>query len=468
MNLRKQSVAWVLAALCTTAVVQADDEESKSPTVQGVQLEVGLQDVLVGGSDEPARSITITSDPAAELTTAKLILDDQIQKKMAEAEAQSKFWIGLICTPPSDALRTQLDLANDVGLLVDEVYDGGPAKKAGMQVHDLLISVTVVGKDEVHSLKNVTDLVNVVQAAEETAMKLEFLRRGRKQALEVVPAERPKNSIQRLNITSAQPSSTTAWTTSPEAVGLRWAGPMIVNFKAGPLPEGMIMEFQPPEGEPQNVIVRRGDQVWASEVNSLNKLPEEIGTLVKQQLQQRNNYVGRTFTSATTTNGNVSFVAHAIAPTLPDDVTLTTVRKGSAPAKVTLQKGDQTWDVTEKDLATIPAELRPFAAMAMHGHMTGPAPFTKIISMPATAPAMKDIRVTTQPHPANVPATVYSRPANVPKTVTVRQGEAAKAATAKVIDRATQNQQEIERQLKELSEQVEKLRQAVEKTQPKQ
>jgi peptidoglycan hydrolase CwlO-like protein len=87
------------------------------------------------------------------------------------------------------------------------------------------------------------------------------------------------------------------------------------------------------------------------------------------------------------------------------------------------------------------------------------------MAMPA-APVMKDIRVTTQPHRANVPATEYSRPAKVAVPTTVTQRPVAK--TAKVIDRSTQNQHEIERQLKELSEQVEKLRQAVEKTQPKQ
>lgn len=454
MNLRKQSVAWVLAALCTTAVVRADDEEPKSPAVQGVQLEVGVQDGLVVGPEGPARSFTITSDQAPELTTARLILDDQIQKKMAEAESQSKFWIGLMCTSPSDALRTQLDLPKDVGLLVDEIYDGGPAKKAGLQVHDLLTSATIVGKDEVRSLKNLMDLVNVVQAAETAPIKVELLRHGRKQTLEVAPAERPKPLTQRLTISTAGPRSNAVWTTSPDVVGLRWAGPMIVNQRVEPLPEGMTMEFQPPEGEPQNVIVRKGDQVWATELNSLNKLPEDISVLVKRQLQQRNSYVGQIVTYGATPGGNVSFVAHATAPVLPDDVTVTTVRKGSAPAKVTLQKGDQTWDVTEKDLATIPADLRPFAAMALHGNLTGAAPFTKIMTMPATPPVMKEIRVT-EPRPAKVvvPTTVTQRPV---------------VRTEKVIDRSSQNQQEIERQLKELSEQVEKLRQAVEKTQPKQ
>ncbi|MDB5343068.1 MAG: HtrA protease/chaperone protein [Schlesneria sp.] len=461
MDLRKLSVAWVLTALCAPGLVRADDEEPQSLNIQGARLQITSQDVLVGGSDEPARSITITSDQAPEFTTARLILEGQVQKKMAEAESQSKFWIGLMCTPPGDALRAQLDLANDIGLLVDEVYDGGPAKKAGLQVHDLLISTNVVGKDEVRSLKNLLDLITAVQAAETAAMKVEFLRHGRKQTLEVVPTERPKTLTQRLTISAADPSSKAMWTSSPEAVGLRWAGPMFVNVRAEPWPEGMTMEFLPAEGEPQKVIVKKGDQVWTTEVNSLDKLPDEIGTLVKQQLQLRNPHVARTFAYGATTSGNVNFVDQAIAPTLPlpDDVTMTTVRKGSAPAKVTLQKGDQTWDVTEKDLAAIPGDLRPFAAMALHGHLNSPAPFTKIIMMPASPPVMKEIRVT-EPRPAKVA---------VPTTVTLRQAEAAAkaGATAKVIDR-TQNQREIERQLKELSEQVEKLRQAVEKTQPKQ
>jgi hypothetical protein len=345
MNLRKLSVAWVLAALCAPGLVRADDEEPKPASVEGVLLRVAPQDALGAGPDAPTGTLTIVSDGAPDPTGIRLILDGQIQKKLAEAESQGKFWIGLMCTAPSDALRTQLDLASDVGLLVDEVYDDGPAKKAGLQLHDVLVSATVVGQEEVRSLKNLTDLVNAVQAAETTAMKLEFLRRGRKQALEVLPAERPKISMQRLNISTIDPNQRGAWS-STEALGLRWAGPMFVNIKTDPLPEGMIMEFQPPEGEPQNVIVRKGDQVWTAEVKSLDKLPDEIGTLVKQQLQQRNPHPSRTITTTygAIPGGNVSFVAHAMAPTLPDDVTMTTVRKGSAPVKVTLQKGDQTWD----------------------------------------------------------------------------------------------------------------------------
>ena len=333
-----------------------------------------------------------------------------------------------------------MDLPSEVGLVVDEVYEDGPAKKAGVLTHDVLISTTIVGKDDVRTLKNVMDLVNAVKAAETSAIKVEFVRRGKKQTLEVIPAERPvepRNA--RLDV------DVKAWLARPQdAATLRWAGPLVVYVKDVQLPDGMTIEFQPADGEPKSVIVKRKDQVWAADVNSLDKLPEEIAPLVKQHLQAR---IAKPVPRVTSrTNAGNAGMLYLTIDSLPEDVTVTTVRKGTAPMKVAVQKGNQSWEVSEKELAKLPTEIRHYAEMAL----SGPAPFTRVVAMPA-APVMPP---------------KYS--AELHQSRGLFQGRVAPVPSAKDVDRPSQSQAEMERQLKELSEQVEKLRQAVEKSLPKQ
>lgn len=459
MNLRKQTMAWVLAALCVPGLLRANDSDGPKASVEeGVRLQVGAQDVLIQNSDVRPQTVTVVTDDDRAPLSIAVTVDDQLQKKkLAEADAQSKYWLGLMCSAPSDALRAQVELPKDIGLVVDEVYEGGPAKKAGLLRYDVLISsTTVVGeKEDVRSLKNLLDLVNAVQAAETNAMKIEFLRRGKKQTVEVVPAERPKEQYEaRLDLGTASPDLQAVLSRSADGVGLRWAGPMVVNLRAEPLPDGMTIEFQPAEGEPKAVVVKRKDEVWATDIKSLDKLPEEIAVLVKQQLHLRGPQTARLFGSRTIATGNVIVTRHGTAFVLPDDVTVTTVRKGSDPLKISIKKGDQAWEVNEKDLSTLPMEVRRYAEMTLAGQLNDTVPFTRIVTVP--------------PAPVIPPKYVPQTDARPPKAshTTVAPPQIWKTAT--VTDRPLQNQQEIERQLKELSEQVEKLRQAVEKTQPKQ
>jgi membrane-associated protease RseP (regulator of RpoE activity) len=44
---------------------------------------------------------------------------------------------------------------------------------------------------------------------------------------------------------------------------------------------------------------------------------------------------------------------------LPENLTVAIIRKGSDPAQVTVQRGDQTWKITEKELDKLPDDVRP-------------------------------------------------------------------------------------------------------------
>lgn len=444
MNVRKSCWKWIYTAMClpvgVSTVVGFADETDPKPPLSAVQDVLFNPQVTQPAPQSDGVEIVVDTVAPPPANATQILVGGAPNGTFVYAEpgAQDKFWIGLICTDPGDALRTQLDLAAGEGLLVEQVSDG-PAKKAGLQRHDLLLKATIPSKSETesHRLSNPQDLVKVVKLAEAKGLKIEFLRRGKKQVLEVTPEERPKTlnfEISHFPYPLSDVSSNVTGTPGA-GVTLRWAGPMIVGVPTIPLPPGTTMEFQPNEGQPEKVIVKQGDRSWESEIKSMDKLPEEISTLVRQQLEARRVTAVRTNTMLhrTATAGTPSLVVHGSARLLPPDVTLTVVRKGVDPARINVKKGDLSWDVTETELSKLPVDIRLIVETALN------------------PPRIR----TTQSVPAQT--TVYTR-------VPVQPAD----NVANPVTRSLKNPTEIERQLKDLAEQVEKLRQAVEKTSPKQ
>jgi membrane-associated protease RseP (regulator of RpoE activity) len=94
------------------------------------------------------------------------------------------FWIGVSVTPVEPALRDQLRIPADEGLLVTDVMAEGPGVRAGLKVNDILL--TMDGKP----LKDQTTLVDLVQKNGEKSVALEILREGSRQRIELTPARR--------------------------------------------------------------------------------------------------------------------------------------------------------------------------------------------------------------------------------------------------------------------------------------
>jgi membrane-associated protease RseP (regulator of RpoE activity) len=53
-------------------------------------------------------------------------------------------------------------------------------------------------------------------------------------------------------------------------------------------------------------------------------------------------------------------------PPLPNDTTVVITRHGSDPARILVEKGKQRWEVTEKELDKLPADLRPQVERMVH------------------------------------------------------------------------------------------------------
>ncbi|HTL57579.1 MAG TPA: PDZ domain-containing protein [Candidatus Limnocylindrales bacterium] len=90
-----------------------------------------------------AEQDTGSTPPAAQAAAkAEAISIEKIEPTAPDEESPSKTagWLGISTTEPSDALVSQLDLENGIGLVVTYVVTNGPAAEAGLQKNDVLIA----------------------------------------------------------------------------------------------------------------------------------------------------------------------------------------------------------------------------------------------------------------------------------------------------------------------------------------
>jgi len=82
--------------------------------------------------------------------------------------------------------------------------------------------------------------------------------------------------------------------------------------------------------------------------------------------------------------GGLRFFRPPFVPELPDNVTLTIVREGKNPAKITVKRGDETWEVTADNLDKLPEDLRPVVRSALMMPMQ--MPFVGFSGFPGVSP----------------------------------------------------------------------------------
>ncbi len=165
-------------------------------------------------------------------------------------QSSGKYWIGVECREAPPELKSQLGLAEDEGLLVVHLTAEGPAAKAGLKRHDIIVSA---GDDK---LKRVPDLIKAVNAADGKEMSLKIIRAGKEQTIAVTPAERPKEDSQII----ARP------------------GPGFMFTPSSPpeLPDDVTVTVIHKGKDPLKVIVTRGDEKWELDEKDLDKLPGEL------------------------------------------------------------------------------------------------------------------------------------------------------------------------------------------------
>ena len=205
------------------------------------------------------------------------------------------YWIGLECFPVQPALRAQLGLADNQGLLVEAVMPGSPAAKAGVKQYDVLLKA---GDKKLSDMKT---LVEAIEAAKDKPLKLELFRAGKSITVDVTPAKRPAE---------AGPGAMPGGASGAGPVDVdqlrRWIdrlrageageGPMRFRFfhpgailppgatVPGAMPANLSISITRSGNEPAKIVVKRDQEKWEVTVKELDKLPADVRPYVEQML----------------------------------------------------------------------------------------------------------------------------------------------------------------------------------------
>ena len=135
-------------------------------------------------------SAFLAARPAPEVDAANIVLDADGVGTLTQFLYAAAFRdptdeaLGATLEPPSESLRTQLDLPKDQGLVVASLAGDGPAAQAGLKEKDILLKLggKALGKGE--------DVQTLLKAAGDKEVSLEILRAGKRTVLSVQPVYR--------------------------------------------------------------------------------------------------------------------------------------------------------------------------------------------------------------------------------------------------------------------------------------
>jgi len=200
----------------------------------------------------------------------------------------STYWVGVFCAAVPAELRSQLSLPEKQGVLVISVTKDSPAMKAGLAQYDVLLRAG--GKP----LSDPRDLMTAIEAAKETKLKVELLRNGKPQTIEVTPAKRP-----------AALGSNLMWGNQDDWNTIQnWMANVAPNQQGGNASGSYQLRlFHPGAIVPKDVLTQKP---------------------------------------------------------LPKNMSITVIKEGDQPAKITVKRDNDKWELTEKDLDKLPADVRPY------------------------------------------------------------------------------------------------------------
>jgi hypothetical protein len=206
-------------------------------------------------------------------------------------QAVSRYWIGVGGESVPEAIRAQVDIADNEGLLLGAVDPEGPAGKAGVQRFDILLKAN---GEPISSIAPLSDLVSK-QGEANASITMELLRRGKPVVVEVTPEERPAGPVaavpnrgERLGLFGADgPFGPNGAFAGGEGFGGGQFGEMMQGM---PMAAGVSVSVARQDDGPAQVTVTQGDKTWTfdeGDKEAIAELPGDVRPMVEQMLSEQ-------------------------------------------------------------------------------------------------------------------------------------------------------------------------------------
>lgn len=272
-------------------VVGADPKVT--PDQAQIQLKLAVEKAVAASAANPqkAQVLRIDAKPAGDVLAVRVADPNQTQR-----DEFGTHWIGVHINDVSPALRSQLNLEKDRGVLIGEVLPESPASKAGIKQYDILLAIgeTKVGRNE--------EVMKAVKEADGKELKLTLLRGGSLLSLTVTPAERPKSDV--VLRATERPQDVAQWIEA------------FPQLRSDAQP-GLVMDVPGLQFD----VVKPG-QAWL--------FPDQ------------------------------DFQIALPSTELPEDLKVSVTREGKQPAKITIRQDEREIETTEDKLDEVPEDLRKY------------------------------------------------------------------------------------------------------------
>jgi membrane-associated protease RseP (regulator of RpoE activity) len=254
----------------------------------GTVFAIGRPVFAAEGEHEEGRIVELSAEGAGSH-------DHAIAEAEEQAPGQPTYWLGIQGEPlTSSVLRTHLQLADDVGVVIANVVKDSPAEKAGLRVHDVLLAVNG------EQLTDMTMLQQAVAASHGKPIELTIIRLAKEATLQVTPERRPEHIAAEELLRDINPLQGNLPMGDLNALlqklqqqgmpgGARMFGPgMVFNGQAmAQIPGGVQVSITRQNDEPPTVTVKKGDQTWTikgDDKEALAKLPDDVRPFVERML----------------------------------------------------------------------------------------------------------------------------------------------------------------------------------------
>jgi membrane-associated protease RseP (regulator of RpoE activity) len=256
-------------------------------------------------------SLTAAADQPAERSADRFeplqrFLEEQRLRpwdwSVREEVPPSTFWIGARLVPLDAQLRGHLELEH--GLLVEEVVAEGPADKAGLKPHDVLLQL------DGNPIQDIPSLVGMIDKQGEATVEVVVLRVGEGHTLSLTPEKRPERSP------PAAPRMPRLALEDLEEEIKRWQKGAMHSEQW----EEALRQWQ--ERRQHEFPEGRGFPFWSF----------KPGLLIRDE--------GKT--------------------ELPNNLKLRITKGDDGPARIDVELNSGQWSVTEKEIDQLPESVRPF------------------------------------------------------------------------------------------------------------